>query len=59
MKAYLITTGAIFGLITVAHIWRFVAEGSRLVNEPVFVLLTVLTTALCIWALLLLRRSNG
>jgi hypothetical protein len=58
MKAYLITTGAIFGLITVAHIWRFVVEGSSLVNEPVFVLLTILSAALCVWAVLLLRRSN-
>jgi predicted Co/Zn/Cd cation transporter (cation efflux family) len=58
MKAYVITTGVIFGLITVAHLLRFVAEGSRLVTEPVFILLTVLSAALCVWAWLVLRRLS-
>ncbi len=56
MKAYLITTGTVFGLITVAHICRVFAEGPRLAKDPVFVLLTVLTTALCFWAFRLLKR---
>ena len=55
MKAYLITTAIIFGLITVAHVWRAVAEGSHLATDPVFILLTVLSTALCVWACRLLR----
>ena len=55
MKAYLITTAFIFGLITVAHVWRAVAEGSHLATDPVFILLTVLSTALCVWACRLLR----
>ena len=50
MKAYLITTGTVFGLITVAHIWRMFAEGSHLATDPIFLLLTVLAAALCIWA---------
>jgi len=58
MKAYLITTGTVFGLITVAHIWRFVAEGSRLAKEPVFLILTVVAAALCFWAGSLLRRLS-
>jgi hypothetical protein len=58
MKAYLITTGIIFGLITVAHVWRAVAEGSHLATDPVFILLTVLSTALCLWACRLLRHSS-
>ena len=58
MKAYLITTGIVFGLITLAHIWRVFAEGSRLASEPVFILLTVLSTALCIWAFRLLKLSS-
>jgi hypothetical protein len=28
------TTGAIFGLITLAHIWRAFEEGTRLASEP-------------------------
>ena len=58
MKAYIVTTGVIFGLITVAHIMRFVMEGSHLATEPVFILLTLLSAALCVWAWQLLRRLS-
>ena len=58
MKAYLITTGTVFGLITVAHIWRAVAEGARMAKDPVFVLLTIATAALSFWAWRLLARSH-
>lgn len=57
MKAYLITTGTVFGLITLAHIWRALVEGPHLAKDPVFVLLTVATTALCFWAFRLLKHS--
>ena len=57
MKAYLITTGTVFGLITLAHIWRVFAEGPHLATDPVFVLLTVAAAALCLWAWRLLRLS--
>jgi hypothetical protein len=33
MKAYVMTTGAVFGLITLAHILRIVAEGPRLASN--------------------------
>jgi hypothetical protein len=56
MKAYLITTGAIFGMITLAHIWRIVVESSLLAREPWFMALTLLSAAMFIWAMLLLRR---
>jgi uncharacterized membrane protein len=55
MKAYTITTGAIFGLITIAHILRLVSE-PHTATEPVFILLTVLSAALCVWAWMVLRR---
>jgi len=58
MKAYLITTGTVFGLITVAHIWRAVAEGAHMAKDPVFVLLTVATAALSFWAWRLLARLS-
>ena len=58
MKAYLITTGTVFGLITAAHIWRAIAEGPRMAKDPVFILLTFLTAGLCIWACRLLLRSS-
>jgi len=59
MKAYLMTTSAVFGLITLAHIWRAVEEGPRLATEPWFILLTVLAAALCVWALRLLVRTRS
>jgi hypothetical protein len=55
MKAYVITTGTVFGLITLAHVWRVFAEDRQLVTNPPFVLLTIATSALCLWAWRLLR----
>ena len=57
MKAYLITTGTVFGLITIAHIWRMFADGSRLATDPVFLLLTFIAAGLSFWAWRLLWRS--
>lgn len=57
MRAYIITTGAVFGLLTGVHIWRAVQEGPRLAMEPSYVLSTIAAAALCIWALRLLLRS--
>jgi hypothetical protein len=57
MKAYVITTGAVFGLLTLAHIWRVIEEGPRLATQPWYVLITVAAAALCLWALRLLWRS--
>ena len=49
--------GLVFGLITAAHIWRFVEEGSQLAKEPFWILITLAAAGLCIWAARLLRRS--
>ena len=57
MKAYLMTTGAIFGLITLAHLWRMIAEWPHLATEPWYVLLTVTAAVLSFWAWRLLRLS--
>jgi TRAP-type C4-dicarboxylate transport system permease small subunit len=58
VKAYVITTGAIFGLITVAHVLRVLTENLHLATEPVYVLLTVVSASLCIWAGYLLWHSH-
>ena len=58
MKAYLITTGMVFGLITLAHIGRVFAEGPHLATDPLFVLLTIAAAALCAWAWRLLWTSD-
>jgi hypothetical protein len=55
MKAYVITTGAVFGLIALAHVLRILAEGPHLATDPFFVLLTVAAGTLSLWAWRLLR----
>jgi hypothetical protein len=57
MRAYLWTTGLIFALIVVAHVWRVVAESRSLARDPVFLLLTLLAALLVVWAGILLRRT--
>jgi hypothetical protein len=47
----------VFGLITLAHLWRVVAESRALATEPWFVLLTLAAAGLSIWAFRLLRSS--
>jgi hypothetical protein len=56
MKAYLMVTGVIFGLITLAHVWRVIADGPQLATDPFFILLTLLSAGLAVWAWRLLRR---
>jgi len=58
MKAYLITTGVVFGLLTVVHLWRAIAEGPRTATDPWFILTTVIAAFLCVWAWRLLRLSS-
>ena len=58
MKAYLITTGLVFGAIVAAHVARVFAEGTRLLTEPDWVILTLLAAALCVWAFRLLARTR-
>lgn len=55
MKAYVTTTGIIFGLLTGAHVWRVFQEGPHLATDPGYVLITLLSAALCLWSWRLLR----
>jgi hypothetical protein len=57
VKAYLVTTGAVFSLVTLAHIWRMIAEGSHLAADPGYLLITAVAAGLGVWAWLLLRQS--
>ena len=57
MRAYVITTGVIFVLITLSHIVRMAME-PRVLTEPLYLLLTLLSAALGIWAVVLLRRLS-
>lgn len=57
MKTYVITTAVIFALLTLAHVWRGIEEGPHLAMEPWFILFTLASAALCVWAVYLLRRA--
>jgi hypothetical protein len=57
MKAYLLTTSTIFGLITGTHVLRLYYE-PHVATEIAFILLTLLTAGLCIWGIRLLLRSS-
>jgi hypothetical protein len=58
MKAYVMTTGAVFGLLTLAHLWRILEEGPRLIADPGYALITVAAAALGVWAWRLIRLSK-
>ena len=59
MRAYLISTGAIFALVALAHVWRVIAESPELATDPWFVLLTILAVAMSAWAFRLLRTVQS
>jgi hypothetical protein len=55
MRAYVITTGAVFGLLTLMHVWRVIAEGVYLLKDPWWILITLAAAALSLWAWRVLR----
>lgn len=57
MKTYVMTTGVLFGLLTVVHIWRMIEEGRQLATEPWYLLITATAAALSLWAWRLVRVS--
>ncbi|MGH7724531.1 MAG: hypothetical protein ACREOU_03810 [Candidatus Eiseniibacteriota bacterium] len=58
MKAYVGMTGALFGLLVLAHVWRVLEEGRHLAADPMFVAITIAAAALCAWACILLWRAR-
>jgi hypothetical protein len=58
VRAYVILTGIVFGLITLAHVLRAIQEGPGVLNVW-WILLTVATAALSIWAFRLVRLSKS
>ena len=58
MKAYIMTTGLLFGLLTLAHLWRVVEEGPQLATDPWYILITVAAAGLGLWAWRLLRIAK-
>jgi len=58
MKAYIMTTGAVFGLLVVAHIWRAIEEGPAVAKDPFYIAITIAAAALCFWAWRLIRLMS-
>jgi len=63
MKPYLITTGSLFLLLAAAHIFRTIAEWSRLASDPGFIIegpgIGLIAAALGLWAWRLLRLASS
>ena len=63
MKTYLVTTGMLFGLMAVLHVWRAVAEWPSAGVAPGFVLgmtaLVAVPGLLSWWAWRLVRNLSG
>jgi hypothetical protein len=55
MKAYVVTSGSVFGLLVIAHIWRVIEEGPALARDPWYILVTLVAAALSLWAWRTLR----
>jgi hypothetical protein len=49
LRTYVIVAGAVFGLLTIAHLWRIAVE-PHLAREPWFILTTVASALLCFGA---------
>ena len=56
MRTYLLVTAIAFALLTLMHVWRVVEESTSLMRDPWFVLITVISAALSVWAFRLWRQ---
>jgi len=57
MRAYLLTTGIVFGLLALVHIWRVIQERASLAKDPWFLIITIIAAAFSFWAFRLYSRS--
>jgi hypothetical protein len=58
VKAYLAITAVAFSLLTLVHVWRIIEEGTQIVSNPWWMLITLAAAALSVWAWRLLWRSS-
>ena len=58
MKLYILITGIVFALLFLAHVARLVLEGWQ-VASPVFVITTLASLAMCIWAISRYRQLQS
>lgn len=57
MRTYALTTGVIFALLAVAHLYRMVAESHSLATDPWFLIITGIAAILSVWAFTVARKS--
>jgi hypothetical protein len=58
VRAFVATSGLIFAMIFAAHIARLLFEGAGPLRDPVFIVSSLASFALVIWAAILVRRSK-
>ena len=58
MRCYVIATGIAFALIFLAHVARVFAEGTAILREPMFILTSILSLGLTVWAVVLVTRRQ-
>jgi hypothetical protein len=56
MRLYVLTTGVIFALLAVAHVFRVIQESHHLASDPWFLIITLVAAALSVWAFTVARR---
>ena len=63
MKAYLLTSGSIFGVIGALHLSNIVLRWSQVISDGQFaaenVILTSIAGGLALWAFMLVRSSRA
>ncbi len=57
MRAYVLTSGSIFGLIALAHVGRIFVE-PHVLSEPLWILLTLAAAGLSAWAFRIARLAH-
>jgi hypothetical protein len=58
MRSYVVVTGIMFCLLTLAHVWRMFLE-PHLATDPWFLMFTVVAAALAVVAWRVARRSSS
>jgi len=59
MKLYILIAGVVFGLLFLAHVARVVLEGWHVAASPVFVITTLASLAMCVWAIFRYRQQEA
>lgn len=57
MKLYILVTGLAFALLFLAHVARVALEGWDVAASPVFIITTLGSLAMCMWAIYLYRQQ--